>query len=122
MWAVASPPPFILPVSAAPRPARGFIFGRNSITASARPTNSDSNPKSPGNEIGGSDVLWALQRATAAKKRNRARPKKRTMRDGEVTDEEEETSMEVRPICIDSEWGPRLKDLENRLQQLSRLV
>ncbi|KAK4787628.1 hypothetical protein SAY86_011461 [Trapa natans] len=124
MWVVVTKPPFILPLSTAPRRSGGSAR-RRAVTASISPTNSDPNARPLSKEISGSDILWALQRAAAKKSKSQRRAKRKTEKkisDEDDTDDDDGKHREVRPIRIDSEWGPRLDDLEDRLRQLSRLV
>lgn len=84
-------------------------------------------------QISGSEVLFAMQKA-AAKKSKESRKKKTNTRGGpevlssvgryreEEEDEEEEEDVDyskVRPLCVKSDWGTRLDELEMRLQELS---
>ncbi|KAJ7963440.1 Death domain associated protein [Quillaja saponaria] len=73
-----------------------------------------------GVQINGSDVLWALQRATANKKKKQKR--KGT---SSVVSHGEENGVDysnVRPLCIKSDWGPKLDDFEKRLQEISEII
>ncbi|KAF7843876.1 death domain associated protein [Senna tora] len=86
-----------------------------------------------GAQINGSDVLWALQRASA-RKEMKMRKKKKQRRMEEEEEEEDLSSArrsteesgvddgDVREVCIKSEWGDRLDELEERLQELSRII
>ena len=79
-----------------------------------------------GRQISGSDVLRALQRAAAQKKEfsksKKMKSKKMKKNTRGVSSSVEEDSLDyskVRPLCIKSEWGVRLVELEKRLQELS---
>lgn len=82
--------------------------------------------------LSGSDVLWALKRATAEKaaKKNKKKGGGR-LKDAasasasaaggngeEMKAESMELSSRVRPITVKSEWSVILQELENRLAQL----
>ncbi|KAK8693664.1 hypothetical protein V6N13_071237 [Hibiscus sabdariffa] len=78
-----------------------------------------SNPKQEdGKEISGSDVLWALQRAAAQKKKEKI--KKKALTSSEVSHREKNSIdyTDVRPLEIKSEWTLKLEELEKRLQHL----
>ena len=71
-------------------------------------------------------MLRALQRAAAQKKEfsksKKMKSKKMKKNTREVSSSVEEDSLDyskVRPLCIKSEWGVRLVELEKRLQELS---
>ncbi|XP_028752297.1 uncharacterized protein LOC114712014 isoform X2 [Neltuma alba] len=76
-------------------------------------------------QISGSDVLWALQRASERKKK-----KKKQRRDEEsspVSSRREDADgnvdyANVRPLRIKSEWGDKLDDLEKHLRELSDII
>ncbi|CAK8544961.1 unnamed protein product [Lathyrus sativus] len=81
-----------------------------------------SNSKPEKQEINGSDVLWALQRATASRKIMKNNKKKERGRDSSSSVssmEESSVDYRVRPLCINDHWGPKLDELENRLRDLS---
>jgi hypothetical protein len=82
-------------------------------------TNLESNSKQ---QISGSDVLWALQRASGRKKIMMKKKKKEVEsgRDSETC--VDYTNTNVRPLCINDHWGPKLDDLENRLRHLSDTI
>ncbi|WJX85761.1 hypothetical protein P8452_68167 [Trifolium repens] len=82
-------------------------------------TNLESNSKQ---QISGSDVLWALQRASGRKKIMMKKKKKEVEsgRDSETC--VDYTYTNVRPLCINDHWGPKLDDLENRLRHLSDTI
>lgn len=80
-------------------------------------------------QLSGSDVLWALQRATAekAKKHQQQRQKRcnanqeeedEMRRAVEVDDDRSNTNAGPRWLCIQSDWGFRLEALEKRLEEL----
>lgn len=82
-------------------------------------------------QISGSEVLFAMQKA-AAKKSKESRKKKTNTRGGpevlssvgryreeEEEEEEDVDYSKVRPLCVKSDWGTRLDELEMRLQELS---
>ncbi|XP_062091308.1 uncharacterized protein LOC133797429 [Humulus lupulus] len=84
-----------------------------------------------GKQISGSDVLWAMQKAAAKKNRvsGKSKSKKKKMmmimsREGlsSVSGHREEELAgdysNVRPLCIKTEWGPKLDELEKSLQEL----
>ncbi|GFY90178.1 hypothetical protein Acr_07g0003750 [Actinidia rufa] len=147
MWAssplLSRPPPSVLQLSvAAARTAKP----RDRVAASAVPNKFQRRPPSHNNDdhhnsaedigaleqeeekrqLSGSDVLLALQRATAQK----LKKKKKKPRDyqtflstpknrGPIEDEEDALDYSnARPICINSEWMTRLDELEKRLQEL----
>jgi len=74
-------------------------------------------------QISGSDVLWALQRASA---RNKKKKKKEEYERGREDSSSALSRMEeipvdytnVRPLCINDHWGPKLDELEKRLRHL----
>lgn len=76
-----------------------------------------------GKEISGSDILRALQKASAKKastkkqhKKNGSGDLKREKNGKKVVDYDK-----VRPITVKSDWATRLNDLEKRLQEFSSL-
>ncbi|XP_010506690.2 PREDICTED: uncharacterized protein LOC104783257 [Camelina sativa] len=86
----------------------------------------DSNPSKPiPKEISGSDVLWAIQRATAQKKRTNAGKKKKLIRRGvelsssagESTGDNGVDYSNVTPLRINSDWGHRLVEFEKLLNE-----
>lgn len=99
-------------------------LGRSLFTAA----NNSVNPKEE-KQISGSDVLWALQKAAAARK---PKAKKKEVRsDSQVSKGnggnrkkrmEEENSVDysnVKPLDIRGDWGTRLDALEKRLHELT---
>ncbi|KAI4328970.1 hypothetical protein L6164_021280 [Bauhinia variegata] len=73
-------------------------------------------------QISGSDVLWALQRATVKKKKQQ---KRRVPMPSSEDSRRGESGLDystVRPLHIKSEWGAKLDDLENRLRELSETI
>ncbi|KAE8699630.1 3-ketoacyl-CoA synthase 1 [Hibiscus syriacus] len=78
-----------------------------------------SNPKQDdGKAISGSDVLWALQRAAAQKKKANRKKKGLTSSPDSQREKDSIDYSDVRPFEIKSEWSPKLDELEKRLQQL----
>ncbi|TKY61213.1 hypothetical protein E2542_SST11063 [Spatholobus suberectus] len=68
-------------------------------------------------EISGSDVLWALQRASARKK-NKSNKKGHWRGSSSVATPTEETAVDytnVRPLCINANWGAKLDEFDKRL-------
>jgi hypothetical protein len=91
-------------------------------------TNLESNSKQ---QISGSDVLWALQRASGRKKIMMKKKKKKELEHERGRDSSsavsrmDETCVDytnVRPLCINDHWGPKLDHLENRLRHLSDTI
>ncbi|CAM0912578.1 unnamed protein product [Alopecurus aequalis] len=90
-----------------------------------RPTASS---ESPGGQLRGSDVLRALQRATAAKMEAKKKTKRNAGALPTARRQEKEAGGggakpvevvgEARPIEIRREWAPRIRELELRVQQL----
>ncbi|KAG2725660.1 hypothetical protein I3760_01G076400 [Carya illinoinensis] len=76
-------------------------------------------------QISGSDVLWALQKAAAQKnemsenKKSKKKKKKKGVSSSNHSEEVNVDYRNVRPLCVKSEWGVRLEELEKRLQELS---
>ncbi|XP_054782369.1 uncharacterized protein LOC129289601 [Prosopis cineraria] len=75
-------------------------------------------------QISGSDVLWALQRASE-------RTKKKKKKQQQQRREEESSSVnslsivdyaDVRPLRVKSEWSDKLDELEKRLRELSEII
>ncbi|XP_058738804.1 uncharacterized protein LOC131610774 [Vicia villosa] len=86
--------------------------------------NLESNSKPEKQQMNGSDVLWALQRATTRKKiikNNKKKERDRGRDSSSAVSSMEENSMDyhVRPLCINDNWGTKLDELENRLRDLS---
>ncbi|KAL5720681.1 hypothetical protein ACHQM5_013326 [Ranunculus cassubicifolius] len=72
--------------------------------------------------LSGSDVLWALQRATKEKMRSRSKGKKKgAKRRIEGGDEGKIDYGDVKELNVKSDWGDRLDELECRLRELQRL-
>ncbi|CAL9007561.1 unnamed protein product [Prunus brigantina] len=79
--------------------------------------------------ISGSDVLFALQKAAEKKSREIGKKKKKanvspSSSSSYLGSHEEEEGVDdedgkVRPLCVKSEWGDRLDELEKRFQELS---
>lgn len=78
-------------------------------------------------QLSGSDILRALQRAAAQnkKKKKRLTSLKNSIQDSNKGEHEEkgdstsvDSSSNVRPLCIKSDWTTRLDQLELRLQEL----
>jgi hypothetical protein len=88
-------------------------------------TNLESNSKQ---QISGSDVLWALQRASGRKKimkKKKELEHERGRDSSSAVSRMDETCVDytnVRPLCINDHWGPKLDDLENRLRHLSDTI
>lgn len=77
-----------------------------------------------GRQISGSDVLWALRRAAAQKKATSGSKKMKQQKgvSSSVGGRGEEDGVDyskARQLCVRSEWGARLDELEKRLQELS---
>lgn len=103
-------------------PRDGRAIGSNPRTGGASEAEGGSRGAS---SLRGSDVLQALQRAVAAKearKRRKRRPTKRSEgsggggREGDLPGEYDYG--EARPIEVRAEWGPRIEELEWRIQEL----
>lgn len=88
----------------------------------------DSSPSKPipkEKEISGSDVLWAIQRATAQRKRTNAGKKKMkkirgvelSSSAGESTEDNGVDYSNVAPLRIKSDWGHRLEEFEKLLKE-----
>lgn len=95
------------------------------IDSNTKPTIPIPNPddEEEGRQISGSDVLWAMQKAAAHKKKKNKK-KMNKIRKGSSS-QDEEVAMDysnIRPLCIKSEWGGRLDELEKRLQELSETI
>ncbi|KAG2244509.1 hypothetical protein Bca52824_093640 [Brassica carinata] len=89
----------------------------------------DSKPNKPipkEKEITGSDVLWAIQRATAQRRRTNAeRMKKRKTRSAELSSSASKSTgdncvdyLNVTPLRIKSDWGQRVDEFEKLLKDL----
>ncbi|KAL2893393.1 Enolase [Bienertia sinuspersici] len=76
-----------------------------------------------GNEISGSDILRALQKASAKKANNKKQNKKKGSSELKRKNNNIEKKVvdfdKVRPITIKSDWATRLTELEKRLQEFS---
>lgn len=69
--------------------------------------------------LSGSDVIWALRRATAHKSKIKNKDVSFTPGAPNIgLDKPAADYTEVRPLSIKTEWSTRLKQLEQRLQQL----
>ncbi|CAH8304927.1 unnamed protein product [Eruca vesicaria subsp. sativa] len=86
----------------------------------------ESNPNKPSpneKEISGSEVLLAIQRATAQRKRSNADKKKKIRgvellsTAGESTRDNGVDYSNVRPLMIKNDWGQRLDDFEKLLKE-----
>jgi len=78
-------------------------------------------------EISGSDVLWALQRASAQKKKKKNGKNKKEHRreESSVATLTEQTAVDytnVRPLSINANWAAKLDDLDKRLRELSDTI
>ncbi|XP_044493719.1 uncharacterized protein LOC123217042 [Mangifera indica] len=94
-------------------------------------TNSISNrqkqKQGEGNQLSGSDVLWALQRAAVQKKKKHK--KRRELKSAGTGSDKEDADVDdhdvdysnVKPLDIKSEWSVKLNELEKRLQELSEI-
>ncbi|KAL6126365.1 hypothetical protein ACLB2K_074416 [Fragaria x ananassa] len=76
--------------------------------------------------ISGSEVLFAMQRAAAKKRKETQKKKTKIVGEGLSSAgrnrEEEEDGVDyskVRPLCLKCDWGRRLNELEMRLHELS---
>ncbi|VVB03536.1 unnamed protein product [Arabis nemorensis] len=73
-------------------------------------------------EISGSDVLWAIQRATAQRTRlNADKRKKKKITGVEVSSSTGDNGVDysnVTPLKIKSDWGNRLEEFEKVLKEL----
>ncbi|PRQ58584.1 hypothetical protein RchiOBHm_Chr1g0360901 [Rosa chinensis] len=77
-------------------------------------------------QISGSEVLFAMQKAAAKKRKETRKKKTKTSAEGlssvgrhREEEEDEVDYSKVRPLCLKSDWGRRLDELEMRLQELS---
>lgn len=78
-------------------------------------------------QLSGSDVLWALQRAAAKNKLKKKNKKKKQASSADTRREDDDdvdcgTNVEVKPLCIKSEWAAKLDELDKRLQELSEFT
>ena len=78
-------------------------------------------------QISGSDVLWALQRASARKnkKKNKKQEQKRVSSSVATPREESAIAVDytnVRPLCINPNWAAKLDELDKRLRELSDAI
>ncbi|WVZ21245.1 hypothetical protein V8G54_008567 [Vigna mungo] len=76
-------------------------------------------------EISGSDVLWALQRASARKKKHRKNKKEHRRDESSVATLTEQSAADytnVRPLSINANWAAKLEDLDKRLRELSDTI
>ncbi|TXG63092.1 hypothetical protein EZV62_010086 [Acer yangbiense] len=73
-------------------------------------------------QLSGSDVLWALQKASSAKKKKKNK-KRRELSSADSRREEDEDDVvdysNVKPLSIKTDWAVKLHELEKRLQELS---
>ncbi|CAH2057713.1 unnamed protein product [Thlaspi arvense] len=101
-------------------------LGQQILLHSAEPNQNKPNPKKK--EISGSDVLWAIQRATAQRNRSSADRKKKKKEEevtgvelsssaGESTKDNGVDYSNVRPLRIKSDWGRRLDEFEKLLKE-----
>ncbi|KMT20225.1 hypothetical protein BVRB_1g002290 [Beta vulgaris subsp. vulgaris] len=76
-----------------------------------------------GKEISGSDILWAMQRASAKKTNTKKKQKKKGSGDfkRENNGKKVVDFDKIRPLTVKSDWATRLDDLEKRLQEFSSL-
>ncbi|KAJ0051853.1 hypothetical protein Pint_00658 [Pistacia integerrima] len=76
-----------------------------------------------GKQLTGSDVLWALQRATIKKKKKHKKRKELSSAgsDKEDVDVDDVDYSNVKALCIKSEWSAKLNELEKQLQELSEI-
>ncbi|KAK7338126.1 hypothetical protein VNO77_18726 [Canavalia gladiata] len=82
-------------------------------------------PKPQQGEISGSDVLWALQRASARKKKKNKIKHEHRRGSSSVPTPTEQTAVDytnVRPLCINPNWAPKLDELGKRLRDLSLTI
>ncbi|CAA7044340.1 unnamed protein product [Microthlaspi erraticum] len=95
-------------------------------------SSAESNPSKPiskEKQMSGSDVLWAIQRATAQRKRSTAdKQRKKKITSVELSSSAAESSEDnggsnavdysnVRPLRIKSDWGHRLEEFEKILKE-----
>ncbi|KAL9314930.1 hypothetical protein ACSQ67_020382 [Phaseolus vulgaris] len=78
-------------------------------------------------DMSGSDILWALQRASAGKKKKKhGKNKKEHRRDessvGTLTEQTAVDYTNVRPLSINANWAAKLEDLDKRLRELSDAI
>ncbi|KAK8326357.1 hypothetical protein V6Z11_A11G110400 [Gossypium hirsutum] len=74
-----------------------------------------------GKEISGSDVLWALQRAAAHKKKaNRKKTGSASLPEATQRLEDTIDYTNVKPLQIRTEWSLKLDELEKRLHVLQQ--
>ncbi|KAL6128502.1 hypothetical protein ACLB2K_071857 [Fragaria x ananassa] len=134
--------PFPLTVVSAksrPQPDRDFgVLGRSILTKlksnpNPKPTNisvpkqKKQKQEESSRHISGSEVLFAMQRAAAKKRKETQKKKTKIVGEGLSSagrnrEEEEEDGVDyskVRPLCLKSDWGRRLDELEMRLHELS---
>ncbi|ESQ39317.1 hypothetical protein EUTSA_v10001667mg [Eutrema salsugineum] len=99
-------------------------LGQKIILRSAESNQNKPIPKEK--EISGSDVLWAIQRATAQRKRSNAdkKTKKKKITGVELSSSAGESTRDngvdysnVRPLKIKSDWGHRLDEFEKLLKE-----
>ncbi|KAL6123987.1 hypothetical protein ACLB2K_076503 [Fragaria x ananassa] len=131
----------VVSANSRPQPDRDFgVLGRSILTKlksnpNPKPTNINV-PKQKkqkqeerlesSRHISGSEVLFAMQRAAAKKRKETQKKKTKIVGEGlssaSRNREEEEDGVDyskVRPLCLKSDWGRRLDELEMRLHVLS---
>ncbi|GAV74525.1 hypothetical protein CFOL_v3_18005 [Cephalotus follicularis] len=100
-----------------------YISSLNCSPKTPNPTPKREDKESEGRELSGSDVLWALHRATANKKSKNNKRRKHVSSSVMSSNTHEDGVVDytnVRPLRIKMEWGVKLNDLEKRLQELSQ--
>lgn len=109
---------------------RAGELGRAIVSTAAvrsNPRRREREREGEGGAISGSDVLRALQRASARKEKMKEKrgeeelSSARSHREdnGVVVDHEIEN---VRPLCVKNEWRDQLDELEKRLRELSEII
>eukprot|EP00257_Ricinus_communis_P021784 XP_015581341.1 uncharacterized protein LOC8266306 [Ricinus communis] len=123
-------PPVFLGISANSQPSSHRYTSTNKKQRQKLQKQDEEKQKERGavtNQLSGIDVLWAMQKAAAEKNRT-SNSKRNRKRDGLISasgqkeKEKEKDAVDysnVRPLCIKSDWGPRLDRLEKRLNELS---
>ena len=97
----------------------------NSRAVNSVPEHQEQNRKTQEEEdeesqITGSDILWALQKASARRKKKQ---KKRAASSGGSSRQEGPVDYSnVRPLNVKKAWGSKLDALEKRLQELSETI
>ncbi|KNA08108.1 hypothetical protein SOVF_165630 [Spinacia oleracea] len=93
-------------------------------SAGSNPSKKVQQEEKSGKEISGSDILRALQKASAKKASTKKQQQKKK---GSIELKREKNGKKVvdydkvRPITVKSDWATRLDDLEKRLQEFSAL-